>query len=758
LIHQKRGRRLKQHAPRAAGALCLATVLAAALAPPVTAQGFPVGGSIRVEYDQLGGFAAVGAAIGPETNDRQGGKFQDFVNNNHIYWNARVDPGRGRQIGGAIFDKWSTVDYENGPLGYPVSREFRANREARGNHFENGGEIYWTQQYGARIVWGEIGDTWKASGYENGQYGVPVSDEYDFEGGKRQDFEFKSIIWNPNGFASDVENENVLVNCDPDSCAKDDRVAVIGEHIFGSTGGFNRQAPTTDAIEDGELAAAAAADQDELVLCDESGAAPDSGATGDGSFACWDPNAASLTAEPQLPATPSDDPLTETPPPPAPSTPPDSTPNEPPPLIPQPAASSTPPSSQAPNCTAPAGTVPALPPTSSTSQTAVPLESEPCLAEESATTTAVTTPTAEPSTTNAPPKFAPFRSTSSGPMKATLTPRTDISCDTDNDSRWRGDRQYACMRRGGVVRLFDKPATDPSRTLIGEVVLYEQRESIPNWKSNRWTERYSVQVDAVNDNSPVSGGGTTRISANGGCFTLQGVCTSGGEATIATRTVSNGLDLNRTWNPTMNWTSGSRPTATATWQTRITFRNGTSVTAPTANSPTIRCDNDPFMRNYVGCTFREVRPVLNYSLKSNIGSFNAHVARAIASGLPGSPGQAPLKRIYPPVNDENRRAACGSVTGPREGGVSCDEYPFASTDEGARSSSPNSGPGRTFDGCGIQDTRITPLGSPVNQWNSTGYSVCLIPQAENSRAGSYLSWFFTQNRIVAGDTFWVKPS
>jgi uncharacterized protein with LGFP repeats len=245
--------------------LSLVGVLAGTLSVGTAAAqpaGYPVFGSIRAEYDQLGGFAKFGAATRAETDDRQGGKFQDFQANNHIYWNARVDPGRGRQIGGAIFDKWATTDYENGYLGYPTSREFSGGRGVQANHFENGGEIYWTSTFGARIVVGKIGETWKASGYENGPYGVPTSDEYDYQGGRRQDFEFgQSIVWNPNGFPSDIdgENDSSVANCDPNECARDNRVTTVGSWDFTSGNNTqNRRELTPDDVAGQELEAAIA--------------------------------------------------------------------------------------------------------------------------------------------------------------------------------------------------------------------------------------------------------------------------------------------------------------------------------------------------------------------------------------------------------------------------------------------------------------------------------------------------------------------
>ena len=94
---------------------------------------FVIQGSIRAEYDyvnQNGGF--IGAPTDIERDADGGGKFQNFQSNNHIYWHPRIDTAQGRQIGGSIFDKWATVNWEKSALGYPTSREFQAGRGGSG--------------------------------------------------------------------------------------------------------------------------------------------------------------------------------------------------------------------------------------------------------------------------------------------------------------------------------------------------------------------------------------------------------------------------------------------------------------------------------------------------------------------------------------------------------------------------------------------------------------------------------------------------
>ncbi|WP_228810480.1 LGFP repeat-containing protein [Nocardia otitidiscaviarum] len=249
-------RRESKSSPRARSALALAVAAAGVLvlgtnsaaARPVGA--FEVGGAIEVTYDALGGPEALGDPVGPESDAAGGGKYQDFAHNASIYWTEAVGahavtgfirdkwrqlgsergtlgypvtneestlgkPGRynhfqggsvywsvgtaAHYVGGVIRDKWGAVGWENSPLGFPISDEAQTNKgNGRYNLFE-GGAVYWSKATGTHIVWGAIRDQWVAAGGENGRYGLPTGDEYDYQGGKAQDFQGGRIVWSPDG-------------------------------------------------------------------------------------------------------------------------------------------------------------------------------------------------------------------------------------------------------------------------------------------------------------------------------------------------------------------------------------------------------------------------------------------------------------------------------------------------------------------------------------------------------------------------------
>lgn len=171
-----------------------------------------------------------------------------------------------------------------------------------------------------------------------------------------------------------------------------------------------------------------------------------------------------------------------------------------------------------------------------------------------------------------------------------------------------------------------------------------------------------------------------------------------------------------------------------------------------------RCDTSELVLMYYGgCIFPEITPVLGLStadrllykgrMIDNKAKLHAvHIKEAMTSGkrIPGSPDRiaqnplspTPLTRAWPGKNAgeveyENRQVVnrtCTERFGPgwyEANKEHCDEYPFASTLEGAANDN--------FD-----------------------FSVKLIPECANCAAGSTQSIFWMRYRVLPGDTFYVK--
>jgi hypothetical protein len=173
-------------------------------------------------------------------------------------------------------------------------------------------------------------------------------------------------------------------------------------------------------------------------------------------------------------------------------------------------------------------------------------------------------------------------------------------------------------------------------------------------------------------------------------------------------------------------------------------------TPASATPPKVRCDNALPGSSYIGCVFPDNIPVMQYARAGAYPELAHHLDDAQKSGLPGAyPAGPPLTRLVDkPEQDKNRNKACPRQDRggyPRPPTKSCDEYPMASTRQGAAQAPV--GAARTHDWCQINE----PAGSgPV------GYSVCMIDAVQNSSGGQSLNdYFYTRERVIDADPFYV---
>lgn len=157
--------------------------------------------------------------------------------------------------------------------------------------------------------------------------------------------------------------------------------------------------------------------------------------------------------------------------------------------------------------------------------------------------------------------------------------------------------------------------------------------------------------------------------------------------------------------------------------------------------PNVRCDTR--VRKQIGCVFNAFTPAYTFS-KKRYPEFVRHIKSAIASGLPSTLSRSQSDA----VRDANRAKACPrSLTKLAPKGKSCDEYPFASTKQGAAF---NGGARRTFSWCSVKPN--------VQRTGKSGWSSCFINAEQNSLAGSDLGGFYSKWRVMEGDKFKVKTS
>lgn len=103
------------------------------------------------------------------------------------------------EVHGAIRDKWASLGWEQGFLGYPITHQtMTSDRVGQYNHFQ-WGSIYWHPNIGAYEVHGAIHDKWASLGWEKSTLGYPVSDETSTPDGigRYNNFEHGSIYWHP---------------------------------------------------------------------------------------------------------------------------------------------------------------------------------------------------------------------------------------------------------------------------------------------------------------------------------------------------------------------------------------------------------------------------------------------------------------------------------------------------------------------------------------------------------------------------------
>jgi uncharacterized protein with LGFP repeats len=128
-------------------------------------------GKIDEKYEEVKGI--LGNPTSPETTCPDGiGRFRHYQYGS-IYWT----PATGaHEVHGDIKNKWASLGWEKGFLGYPITDETTTpDKVGRFNHFQ-GGSIYWTPATGARSVIKIIRDEWERRGREKGSLGYPTSD------------------------------------------------------------------------------------------------------------------------------------------------------------------------------------------------------------------------------------------------------------------------------------------------------------------------------------------------------------------------------------------------------------------------------------------------------------------------------------------------------------------------------------------------------------------------------------------------------
>ncbi len=153
------------------------------------------------------------SVLGFPTTDESGtpngiGRFNYFSLDGAIYWTG---PTGAHSIHGAILDKWASMGWENSVLGFPTTDESGTpDGIGRFNHFTNDGSIYWTPTTGAKAIKGQIQDKWASLGWERGVLGYPTTDDLTTPDGIGHFNHFTndgSIYWTPTTGANAIKGQ-----------------------------------------------------------------------------------------------------------------------------------------------------------------------------------------------------------------------------------------------------------------------------------------------------------------------------------------------------------------------------------------------------------------------------------------------------------------------------------------------------------------------------------------------------------------------
>ncbi|WP_369387258.1 NucA/NucB deoxyribonuclease domain-containing protein [Streptomyces sp. CG1] len=160
---------------------------------------------------------------------------------------------------------------------------------------------------------------------------------------------------------------------------------------------------------------------------------------------------------------------------------------------------------------------------------------------------------------------------------------------------------------------------------------------------------------------------------------------------------------------------------------------------------TVRFDSAPYLKYKKGSIFTDIRATMNYDRgNADVKETAQHiwdaqnrpeitVPKKAGKKIPGGLSSMPLHRIFydTKLRDRNRdtaRAACQAEwPNYSSDGKDCDEYPFSTTKEGA--------------------------------YNANGnFSARALTSKDNQKAGSQLSAWYNDDRILDGDAFYVHVS
>lgn len=281
-----------------------------------------------------------------------------------------------------------------------------------------------------------------------------------------------------------------------------------------------------------------------------------------------------------------------------------------------------------------------------------------------------------------------------------------------------------CRDDGWLLTIIDVETGDPVGSVAGSTVLWNSLA----YNSRSWTEHIRLAIVAV-----VGKGAGTTITAPIECSLGSSGCRPNGHGIWAGQLAYLPAEIGKVYSGDLGWESPGRSTNTMRLEVNMIFDNAVANPAPLRIGPTskVRCDSESIFRpTKGGCVHEDATQNVLVLSKADTSIaeaavFMADAQRAIHNhaGWLGH-GRALTRLTNSSAIRRNRRVACRGV---RLGhGQSCDEYPFASTNQGAAL-------------------------VPRDDFDSKALNA-----AQNSKVGSYLGSFLLHLRIAAGDSYYVE--
>ncbi|GAA3618868.1 hypothetical protein GCM10022419_125490 [Nonomuraea rosea] len=304
-------------------------------------------------------------------------------------------------------------------------------------------------------------------------------------------------------------------------------------------------------------------------------------------------------------------------------------------------------------------------------------------------------------------------------------------------------RLSSCTDYSGRLIIFTKP----DGVVVGTIDYVVKTEVFLSGRADRWRHNFTITSTSswgLVKGVTVAGTGVCVIE----CVPVGGTLVGGSAEPPASHSGIATFDSEIHGSDDV-WTAGSAWTFTFTCPFCTPLQSNPTTVAASRH----RCDSTIGNRP-AGCAYEDVIPTHEIS-RQRFPQYARHIELAINHKLPDL-----LEKGSQELAERNGRIACPPDDGAlymRPPGMSCDEYPFRSTKQGAA----NQPYGRTFFIFNFQTGQLA-IDCKV-KWlarrgitDSGGYNVCMIPEDQNREGGNDLQVFYYDNRVIEGDEFRVK--